>query len=41
MRVVLDTNVYIGAALQGELTEDILEEVVKVKEASQERKAKN
>lgn len=28
MRVVLDTNVYIGAALQGELTEDILEEVV-------------
>lgn len=28
MRVVLDTNVYIGAALQGELTEDILDEVV-------------
>lgn len=27
MKVVLDTNVYIGAALQGELTEDILEEV--------------
>ena len=25
MRIVLDTNVYIGAALQGELTEDILE----------------
>ncbi|MBI2334724.1 putative toxin-antitoxin system toxin component, PIN family [Candidatus Daviesbacteria bacterium] len=28
MRIVLDTNVYIGAALQGELTEDILEELV-------------
>lgn len=28
MRIVLDTNVYIGAALQGELTEDILEKVV-------------
>lgn len=28
MRIVLDTNVYIGAALQGELTEDILEEIV-------------
>ncbi len=28
MRIVLDTNVYIGAALQGELTEDILEVVV-------------
>ncbi len=28
MRIVLDTNVYIGAALQGELTDDILEEVV-------------
>lgn len=25
MTIVLDTNVYIGAALQGELTEDILE----------------
>lgn len=28
MRIVLDTNVYIGAALQGELTEDILEEIL-------------
>lgn len=28
MRIVLDTNVYIGATLQGELTEDILEAVV-------------
>lgn len=28
MRIVLDTNVYIGAVLQGELTEDILDEVV-------------
>lgn len=28
MRIVLDTNVYIGAALQGEFTEDILEEIV-------------
>lgn len=32
MRIVLDTNVYIGAALQGELTEDILEEVVENRE---------
>lgn len=28
MKIVLDTNVYIGAALQGELTEDLLEEIV-------------
>lgn len=28
MRIVLDTNVYIGAALQGELTEDILESII-------------